>query len=116
VTLEGHHAFYAESLERKPSAVRLRQALTSIVELTGLHAIARPAVVTSGEDWHALVMIAESHIAFEGRGTYGLADVFSCAPFDSDGMLAALRETLPGHWWQQGRLRRDHLTTLSTAV
>ena len=96
--LRGYHGLYAGQLEALPHATRLLWTLETLVAESGLSAISEPLIRTDDEAWSAFVVIAESHVAIEGRGLLGFADLFSCAPFDHMAVLAILAEKLGGAW------------------
>lgn len=105
-TLEGHHAIFHGTLSEQPSAERLLAVLLRLVTETGLHAICEPLIHQDGEQWAAFVMIAESHISFEGRGRRAMVDVVSCRDFDDAAMQGILQGSLGGEWLRE-KFRRD---------
>jgi len=72
--------------------------------LTGLHKIAPPCI--SEIHSQGLVLIAESHISIAIYGSRAYADVFSCRPFRTRPVLAALRAIFGGTW-RSGYFRRS---------
>ncbi len=80
------------------------EVLRKIIELTGMHQICEPVVISAdsnetlgGKDpggFSGFVMIQESHISvhtFAKRG-FVTIDLYSCKPFEADGVINYLNE------------------------
>src|SRR3990167_4681037 len=95
--LQGWQAFYSGRPDQRPDEEALRRTITALVALTGLTAIGEPIIHIDAERaaWGAIQLIAESHIAIDGKRTECAVTIFSCRSFDADACAETLRAELP---------------------
>lgn len=97
--LTAHVRTYQGALTRRPTEPRLTAALTAIADKTGLTKMHEPlAHVADDGTYTSIVMIAESHIAIDGKHKAAFCIVWSCQEFDELAVRDTLTAKLPGVW------------------